>query len=328
MIENKNILVTVLMPVFNSELYISEAINSILKQTYQNFEFLIINDGSTDSSDKIIRSFEDSRIKYIDNKINKGIVSTLNQGLEYSTGKYIARMDADDISAPTRLAKQVNFLETNPDYKLCGSQAFAINSSGKQTHKLNRPLSHHKIKVFNLFRNAFIHPTIMAHADIMKGFSYSESNKYAEDYLLFSQITMMYKVINLRERFLYYRIHEESITSQKEEEMKNSELKTMAYLLSSLFDDIPTKTLLIHHNILRPNENKISLNEMESHLINISKANKIKKIFNQLTLNKQLQKEWFNCLIRSRKKSLKSFISSDLFHIRDINLKQILKLIK
>src|SRR5688500_8514963 len=108
-------LVSVLMPVYNAEAYVSEAIQSILQQTYKNFEFLIINDGSTDNSEKLINTFSDSRIRYIRNSENIKLVATLNKGIDLSVGKYLVRMDADDISLPERLQKQVDFMETHPE---------------------------------------------------------------------------------------------------------------------------------------------------------------------------------------------------------------------
>ena len=106
-------LVSVLMAVYNGEKYLLEAIESILNQTYTNFEFLIINDGSTDSTEEIILSYSDQRIRYIKNEQNLKLIASLNKGLDLAKGKYIARMDADDISLPDRLEKQVNFLERN-----------------------------------------------------------------------------------------------------------------------------------------------------------------------------------------------------------------------
>lgn len=328
MIDEQNNLITVLMPVFNSELFVKEAIESILNQSYKNFEFLIINDGSTDQSHAIISSFLDSRIKYVNNKVNKGIVNTLNEGLVLSKGKYIARMDADDIAMPDRLTKQAAFLTANPTYKLCGSMAIAIDATGKEINNLNRPQHSAKIKVFNLFRNAFIHPTIMADAETIKKFAYSENFKYAEDYFLFSQITMSYPVANLHERLLQYRIHGESITSKKKAEMVQSELKTIAYLLSFLFDKVDQQSLLVHHSILRPEDAAFSEHEIEHHLVNILRANRKKQVFNQRLLSKQLQKDWYNYLLKSNNKSsLGKFIGSDLFTFSNLNLKQVIKLL-
>lgn len=328
MINNNNIKITVLMPVFNGKLFIKAAIESILVQTHNNFEFLIINDGSTDDSDSIIKLYSDKRIKYIKNEDNKGIVATLNEGLMLSSGKYIARMDADDISLPQRLEKQVAFLENHPEYVLCGCRALAINAKDEKLFNLNRPTTFEQIKVFNLFRNAFIHPSVMAHTAIMKKFGYREDYKYAEDYHLFSQLTMNYKVANLGERLLYYRLHEESITSKKNIEMVINEMKTMKFLLSFLFDKLDDKSLRIHLSVLRPQSACFSSIEIHDYLINILQKNKEKQVFSNTILRKQLQKEWYNYLIANAQDSaLNSYISSPLFMLKNFNPKQLLKLL-
>ena len=128
MIESSPI-VTVLMPVYNAEKYLAEAINSILNQTFTNYELLIINDGSTDKSEEIILKYSDKRIRYIKNDKNIRLVATLNKGIELAKGKYIARMDADDISVPTRLEKQITLLENNEDIGVCGSFLYVFGEN-------------------------------------------------------------------------------------------------------------------------------------------------------------------------------------------------------
>ncbi len=328
MISNSNKLVSVVMPVFNCEDFVKEAIESILNQTYREFELIVINDGSTDGSDVLIREFNDPRIKYINNSPNKGIVSTINEGVSRSKGKYIARMDADDISLPTRLAKQVDFLETNPDVKLCGTRAIAIDKNGRQLVKLNRPLKHDKIKVFNLFRNAFIHPTIMADANALKKIGFTEDYKYAEDYFTFSQFTMQYQVANLEWPLLLYRLHDESITAKKNKEMMASELKTMRYLLSFLFKTIELKIVQLHHALLRAPAYPFSAEEIHNHLLQIFEANRAKNIFDQQTLVKQLQKEWFNYLYQNKtSNALRKYLSSPLVNVKNFVPKYFFKLI-
>lgn len=325
MSNDNKIFLSVLMPVHNSEKFLSEAITSILTQTHEHFEFIIINDGSTDDSDKIVRSFNDPRINYIENKVNKGIVNALNQGLQLCKGKYVARMDSDDISTSNRLEKQLAFLENNPNYKLCGSNAITIRVDGLQLIPINRPLNFEKIRVFNFFRNAFIHPSIMAETILFKQIGYDENYKYAEDYLSFSKFTMSCEVANLKERLLLYRIHDESTTASKKAQMIASELKTIKYLLSFLFEEVSEKSLLIHHSFLRPKKNQFSANEIEQHLEDISLANNIKNVFNQRYLAKQLQQEWYNYLMRESYKSpLTLFIKSPIFKF--FSAKQILKL--
>ncbi|MFI5451275.1 glycosyltransferase family 2 protein [Pedobacter sp. UC225_61] len=328
MIKEPRVEVTVLMPVFNSELYLRESISSILNQSFTNFELIIINDGSTDASDKIIRSFNDNRINYVNNLSNKGIVSVLNEGLDLSKGKYIARMDADDIATAHRLETQVQFLKANPEYKLCGTYAIKINEHSEKSSKIRPPKQYEKIKVSQLFKNSFIHPSILADADTIKSFGYKEEYKYAEDYLLFSEITMHHKAINIKNIGLYYRVHNQSISTKRLSEMMESERKTMHYLLSFLFDEVTEKQLAIHHSLLRFEQNSdYNSVEVEQHLIAIKLANRSKKIYIKSVLEKRLQKEWFNTLNRSSENNkLLKFISSKLFSIRFLNLKQLIKL--
>lgn len=325
--ENKK-LVSVIMPLYNSEAFVKEAVESILNQTYQQIELIVINDGSTDKSDLVIKGFNDKRIRYVNNSINKGIVSTINKGLLLSKGKYIARMDADDIALPNRLAKQVNLLETQPDIKLCGTTAIAIDKQGKKLVKLNRPVKDDEIKVFNLFRNAFIHPTIMADADLIKKIAFTEDYKYAEDYFTFSQFTMHYKVANLKEPLLLYRLHEDSITSTKNKEMMKSELKTIAYLLSFLFDVVKPEMAQIHHSLLRPLPVPFAVEDIHAHLYQIFKANEAKQVFNQYVLARQLQKEWFGYLYKNKESNaLRHYLSSPMVSFKNIVPKYFFKLL-
>ena len=120
---------TVLMPVFNGEKHLNEAINSILSQSFQDFEFLIIDDGSTDHSKKIIRSYQDKRIRFIENDRNLQLSRTLNRGIQLAKGEYILRMDADDISFPNRLEKQIQFMDQNLEIIASGSSLKLMGES-------------------------------------------------------------------------------------------------------------------------------------------------------------------------------------------------------
>ncbi|MFT5919102.1 MAG: glycosyltransferase involved in cell wall biosynthesis, partial [Granulosicoccus sp.] len=126
-------LVTVLLPVYNAEKFLEQAIRSVLDQTFTEFEFLIINDGSTDRSEEIIVSFNDSRIRYIKNETNLKLIKTLNKGIEFASGKYIARMDADDISLPTRFEQQVALLEKQPEIGVCGTNCIIFTTKGEES---------------------------------------------------------------------------------------------------------------------------------------------------------------------------------------------------
>lgn len=197
------------MPVYNAEKYVYEAVKSVLNQTFSDFEFIIIDDGSTDNSYKILEGFKDSRIQLLRNKKNSRISVTLNQGLSIAKGKYLARMDADDISRPNRLQKQFDFLENNPQFEFCGTD---IQWIGKQTRIEKRPRSYEAVKDYSLWGTAFSHPTFMIRRNIYQSMRYNEDFAGVEDYLLFSDLLQKHKGCNLPEVLLDYRISGEQAT--------------------------------------------------------------------------------------------------------------------
>lgn len=205
----KNPKVTVLMPVYNAEKYISEAIQSILNQTFRDFEFLIINDGSTDSSVEIIESFKDERIRLVHNEKNMNLVPTLNRGLELAQGEYVARMDADDISYPTRLEKQVEYMDKNPEIGICGTW-IEFFDAGKGIQKY--PVEHELIKASILFFNPMAHPTVMMRKAILNENNLRYSRNLSEDYDLWGRASFLVKLHNLPEVLLNYRISKGSYT--------------------------------------------------------------------------------------------------------------------
>ncbi len=203
--------ITVLMPVFNAERWLKQAIESILQQTFTDFEFLIIDDGSTDSSRNIIQSYEDSRINLVLNSDNRGLIYSLNHGLSLAKGKYIARMDADDISLPERLKIQYNFMEAHEKVVLSSGFAEKIDPSGKSLEIMTPPVSDAEIKTKLYFASPIIHPLAIYHkhkALEVKG--YQEDHKYAEDYGLWLKMAKAGELANIPEIMLQYRRHPEA----------------------------------------------------------------------------------------------------------------------
>ncbi|MCG3772759.1 MAG: putative glycosyltransferase EpsE [Nitrosomonadaceae bacterium] len=202
--------VSILMPVYNGERFLREAIDSVLRQTCRDFELLILNDGSTDASRTIVNSYTDSRIRLIDNEQNRGLPATLNRGLAEASSGLIARQDADDLSFPTRLAKQVEFLSHHPDVALVGTQARFIDERGYSNGSiLRRACSHDSIKWDLLFDNSFTHSSVMFRKEVIQGEfgGYDETFSRCEDYDLWSRVAMRHRVANLRETLVSYRLH-------------------------------------------------------------------------------------------------------------------------
>ena len=229
-----NPLVTVLMPVFNAEKYLGSAMESILSQTYTHFEFLIINDGSTDKTAQIIESYSDKRIRLIQNPRNLGLVKTLNIGIDLAKGKYIARMDADDICHAERLERQVEFLETHPKVVLIGSGYVMIDEFGNPVHIKRKPMDSIQVRWVSLFRTAIEHPVSTYKASLAKKIKYNENYDFAQDYDLWVRMLEHGDASILEDILLKYRMHDENISNTRKslqrQMMKNISLKYVVSL--------------------------------------------------------------------------------------------------
>jgi glycosyltransferase involved in cell wall biosynthesis len=203
--------ISVLMCVYNGETYLNEAIDSILNQSYSNFEFVIINDGSTDKTEEIILSYKDKRIKYYKNEKNLKLIASLNKGLEICSGKYIVRMDADDIALPHRIETQMDFLKNHPDAGAVGSFVETIGLN--ENYVIKFKTSPEKIKFELFFRNHLFHPTVTINSHILKQNNLKYKNYlHAEDYKLWIDLSRKSNLYIIPEILLYYRLHGENIS--------------------------------------------------------------------------------------------------------------------
>lgn len=205
-------LVTVLMPAYNAEKYIGEAIASVLNQTFPDFELLIINDGSTDATEQIIHSFTDERIRLI-NQTNQGIAAALNIGLLNSKADLVARFDADDICINNRLEAQYHFLDTHPDYIIVGSDADYISMNGDYIFTGRLPAySGREIQQLGITKCPFIHSSVMFRKkEILKAGSYNVHACTFEDHLLWSKIIRYSRACNLTQTLIKVRLNPESV---------------------------------------------------------------------------------------------------------------------
>jgi glycosyltransferase involved in cell wall biosynthesis len=212
-------LVSVLMPAFNAEQHIAQAIRSILEQTYPHFELLILNDGSTDRTQQIIDQFDDERIIKIHSSQNTGLVNARNQLIASAKGDYIAFLDADDIALPGRLQLQVSFLEVHK-VDICGGAHYSLYESSGKIKSSKQRYSDPDIRALITVCSPLCNPTVMARAEVFKSHPYSPGKNYAEDYSLWTELALVgYRFANLRESLITYRIHDKQ-TSQ----IQNSEI--------------------------------------------------------------------------------------------------------
>ncbi|KKH47433.1 hypothetical protein EO93_01275 [Methanosarcina sp. 1.H.A.2.2] len=210
------------MPVYKGDEYLSEAVDSILNQTFSDFEFIIICDDPTDETHHIFDKYQqnDSRIMVYYQE-RQGLVNSLNKGISLARGEYIARMDADDISLSTRFEKQVEFMDKNLEIGICGTWVKTIGDSSGSVW--NNPCDHDTIKSRMLFESVIAHPSIILRKDIFlsNNLAYRQDETYAEDYGLWVRAIKKLKFANIPEILLHYRVHNSTSNKYKQKEISN-----------------------------------------------------------------------------------------------------------
>lgn len=209
--------VSVVMPVYNGALYLQEAIDSILNQTYKDFELVIIDDGSTDDSQEIIRNTaeRDRRIVFLKNEKNSGICITLNKGLGIAKGEYIVRMDCDDIALSQRIEKQVAFMEAHPEVAVAGCLVDVFNTNNPSEHHVNPSDSdYYECKADLFFSPCVAHPAVIIRKSILDRYKFLYDDYYRgmEDFHLWWRISRVSNITNVQEVLLRYRIHSKQVT--------------------------------------------------------------------------------------------------------------------
>lgn len=232
-------IISVLMSVYKEKPeWLEESINSVLNQTFENFEFIIVNDNPDGIEQKrVLDKYQklDSRIVLISNSYNLGLPKSLNIGLEKVRGKYVARMDADDISLPNRFKLQYDFLENNLDYGICGTYARYMNEKSKVGLKVRLGYTDKKLKARLLFYTPFMHPSVMVRSGIICQLKYDEYFRVAQDIDLWLRMSKETKFYNIPTVLLYYRIHEQNSNKREKKKLQNDILKKIA---SERFDYI------------------------------------------------------------------------------------------
>lgn len=226
------------MPAYNAEKHIGEAISSVLNQTFTDFEFLIINDGSTDSTEKIIRKFNDDRINLVRNSSNLGLITTLNKGLELAKGKYIVRMDSDDISLPERLMCQFDFMEMNISVAACGGWTKMFGGSRLRLFKLNKIRSE-DIPAMMFIDPPLSHPSAIIRKSVLQKYNirYDSRYLYCEDYKLWFDLSKVGKLANIHMILLRYRLSGEQIHCVHAAGVASSTKKLRREIITDFFSE-------------------------------------------------------------------------------------------
>lgn len=305
---NSSPYISVLMPVYNAERHLASAIKSILSQTFTDFELVLIDDGSKDNSLNIMRGFKDKRIRIIHQEKNLGLIETLNAGLSLCKGKYLARMDADDVAHPSRFQMQKDFLDQNNDYVACGTWYRAF---GNKRSKYFKPFSSDaSLKTNLLFNACFNHPTVMMRMEVInKNHLLFNSNfLHAEDYAFWINLSQYGKFALIEKPLLNYREHAAQVSKMHNSVQHASAEKLRKKYITQLGISFTEENLSIHQLYCKNFrfEKKEDLQLLETWFIHLISENQSKKIIEESGFNKMIGKHWWDAC-GNTKLGLKAF---------------------
>ncbi len=314
-------LISIIMPAYNAERHIRQAIQSILEQSYKHFELIIINDGSSDNTKAIIKSYGDNRIRFFENEKNSGIVFSRNRGLKLAKGEYIGMFDADDIAHREKFRMQVSFLEQNKDFGMVGSWIKFIDMDGKPLPgKWKLMASPEMIPSIMLFKNYFLQSAVLYRQACIRNFSFKEGFDILEDYLIWLEIIRDYKVWNLQKYLVDYRIHSGGVTKKHSKEKLEKEERVFRMQLKELGISA-TETELESHLLIR-NDHPISsihtLKSIEKWLLKILASNEVLGVYDQKILTRTVFNRWLKVCSKAKHlhfKLLYPLFTSKIFSI-------------
>jgi glycosyltransferase involved in cell wall biosynthesis len=315
--------ISIVMPVYNGGAFLKETIAGLLSQSYGDFELIIVNDGSTDSSREIIQSFNDKRIKYLSNHQNCGIVFSRNKGCSQMKGRFYAPFDADDIAHPQKMEKQLAFLKENPEFAMTGCRVKRIDPEGKPFGKAWRLSADHKqIPSIMLFRNYFVHSSLLINRKALPSGFYTKGFDVVEDYLLCADIALKNKVYILPEFLLKYRVSPTSAMRLNNERLKLQEKKIFSYLFSKLNINL-TSNEMEALLVLKDNRrlmNRKMLKTTEELLFKVLRQNKMNQVFQSRQLIKTVKNRWLKTAILANGNlfwMLKKIIASPILRVKN-----------
>ena len=325
--------ITVLMPAHNAGPYLREAMDSVLGQTFRDFEFLIVDDASTDDTPAIVRAFRDERVRYVRSDARLRLAGALNQGLELARGAVIARMDADDICLPVRLAVQHAYLSQHLEVGLCGA---GVERFGLQRGPFHRmPLTYAETQAYALFDDPFAHPTVALRRDLFNRHRLRYDPAYcpADDYELWSRALRLFPCVNLDRIVLRYRVHGQSLTQAEWSDMDAHAARVAARELQSLGVAHDGESTRFHRNIGRgrgfPIRRRDELLRAEHWLRTLQSAAESSGRYQTAALRRTVADIWFRACYHAGALglwALRSFAVSPLRHARRTSVREWLAL--
>lgn len=286
--------VTVLMPVYNGGEFLRVAVESVLGQSFRDFELLIVNDGSTDGSVELLEKVDDSRLRLVHNERNMGLIPTLNRGLELARGEYLARMDCDDLSRPQRLARQVEFLDGNPGVGLCGSW---FSKFGPGINKVIRwETEPGAVRCSMLFSCAVAHPTVLFRREAFaaRHLRYDMDFPHAEDYDLWARAMEHMEIANLPEVLLDYRVHPHQVTQRLSGAQGETAGKIRLRLLRQAGLDPTPEEFIVHQalSLCDPLGIEDVFRKADEWLVALKRHNDAQKVYPEPAFSRVLLERW------------------------------------
>jgi len=289
--------VSIVMPVYNGERYLGIAIESVLRQTYKDFELLIINDGSTDDSAGIISKYSDSRITLIQNESKNGVSAARNAGLARANGEYVAFLDCDDVATPDRLSVQVDFLESHNEFVMIGARVLVIDENGNPTgDKWKYPASSAQIPSILLFQNYFTQSAVCARTSCLVQHWYRTEYPPAEDYELWLRMARMGSVWNLPKCLLHYRKHPGGMSTVRADALERSVVMILKKQINELGLKVTPGEINMHRRvgeILSRDWTFEQLDELEAWLLKLRDANSCVHLYPADIFIQQLGERWY-----------------------------------
>ncbi len=295
--------VSVVMPVFNGERFLLDAMNSVLSQTYRDFELIVIDDGSTDSSASIATSFSDERVRYIRNAENTGLARVRNKGLGLARGEFVAWLDCDDLSEPRRLEKQVAVLDRNPSLALCGSWVRTLGLPHDVVWQY--PSSSEELRSRMLFDDPLATSAVVMRRSVLDSLStwFDTDFPPAEDYELWERISRIAGLHNIPEVLTHYRLHANQITVQKKEVQMVAVRRVQSRLLSMLEVEVSPEEFLLHLAVgvnweFKSDRDRVQATEQW--LLKLERANARRHVFPEAAFRRVLADRWLRAVSAAR----------------------------
>ena len=296
----KQPLISVIMSTYNEEKYIEASLNSLLNQTFKDFEIIIVDDASTDHTRQLIQGLQDERIHLLCNEENHGLTKNLNKALQYAKGRYIARMDGDDIAFPRRFEKQYQYMEAHTDTMLvsCYTKSF-----GDSDLVFALPDKNEVLKVRMLIRPVFAHPGFMMRRELIEaGYQYNEEYRTAQDYEFASRVAEKYKIGLVPEVLLFYRVHKKQISAKAGNQQFNNADKIRKRQLERLGVQLSETEWETYQAWVK----EIKADSVEEFdkgyeiIYKMLKCNEKSKIYHSKTMEKTLKQMLYTWVIRNK----------------------------